>query len=76
MDNGARHLRIELRERLVRRQRTGSIVAFEDQRPGGPQVLALEIQAGGPGGSIRPRLLRLALDPRRGADIRRAAGCM
>ena len=62
LDNYACHLRIELSKRFVRRQRTGSFLAFEDQWPGGELVLALEIQAGGPGGSIRPRLLWMALD--------------
>src|SRR5208282_3328545 len=61
VDNCACHLRIELSKRLVRRQKTGSFMAFEDQWPGGELVLALEVQAGGPGGSIRPRPLRMAL---------------
>jgi len=66
VDDGACHLRVEFSKRLVWRQRTRAIVASEDKRPGGELVLALEIQAGRPGSSIRPGPLWMALAPRLG----------
>src|ERR1700689_3200990 len=61
VDNCACHLRIELSKRFVGCQRTRSIMALEDQGSRRGLVLALEIQARGPSGSIRPRPLWMAL---------------
>jgi hypothetical protein len=66
VDNGACHLRIEFSKRFVWRQGTRAILALKDQRRGGELVLALEVQARRPGGSIRPRPLWMALAPRLG----------
>jgi len=63
VDNGARHLRIELSERLVGRQRTGSIMALENQKSGGGWFWRWKFKLADRARSIQPRPLRLALAP-------------